>query len=171
MQYSHCSHNFICLFNFCCTGFSSCSERESLSSCGVQASHCGGLPCCGGQIQVRSLQQLKHVGSAVVVPRLESTGSAVAGHGLSCSMVCGIFLDQGSNLCLLQWLVDSLPWATKEALATCFKVFYGQALHCFPKFWWKEWYEQILTPKSELRGLNNIRKNTGLLQTNSFFFF
>ena len=29
-------------------------------------------------------------------------------HGLSCSMVCGIFLDQGSN-CLLHWQVDSFP--------------------------------------------------------------
>ena len=24
-------------------------------------------------------------------------------------MVCGILLDQGSNLCLLHWLADSLP--------------------------------------------------------------
>ena len=28
---------------------------------------------------------------------------------LSCSMVCGIFSDQGSNLCLLHWQVVSLP--------------------------------------------------------------
>ena len=30
-------------------------------------------------------------------------------HGLSCSMACGIFPDQGSNPCLLHWQVDSLP--------------------------------------------------------------
>ena len=27
---------------------------------------------------------------------------------LSCSTACGIFLDQGSNLCLLHWQADSL---------------------------------------------------------------
>ena len=30
-------------------------------------------------------------------------------HGLSCSEACGIFMDQGSNLCLLHWQADSLP--------------------------------------------------------------
>ena len=29
--------------------------------------------------------------------------------GLSCSTARGIFLDQGSNLCILHWQVDSLP--------------------------------------------------------------
>ena len=45
---------------------------------------------------------------------LRSTGSrrqasAVVGHGLSCSAACGIFLDQGSNLCPLHWQADSQP--------------------------------------------------------------
>ena len=35
--------------------------------------------------------------------------SIVGVHGLSCSEACGIFLDQGSNPCLLHWQVDSLP--------------------------------------------------------------
>ena len=30
-------------------------------------------------------------------------------HGLRCSTACGIFLDQGLNLCLLHWQADSLP--------------------------------------------------------------
>ena len=30
-------------------------------------------------------------------------------NGLSCSAACGIFPDQGSNLCLLHWQADSLP--------------------------------------------------------------
>ena len=35
----------------CCTqAFSSCSKRGLLSSSGVQASHCGGIPC-GAQAQ------------------------------------------------------------------------------------------------------------------------
>ena len=29
-------------------------------------------------------------------------------HGLSCSEVCGIFLDQGLNLCFPHWQADSL---------------------------------------------------------------
>ena len=37
------------------------------------------------------------------------TGSVVVEHGLSCCEACGIFLDQGSNSCLLLWQVDSLP--------------------------------------------------------------
>ena len=34
-------------------------------------------------------------------------GSVVVAHGLSCSAACGIFLDQGSNLCPLHWQADS----------------------------------------------------------------
>ena len=30
-------------------------------------------------------------------------------HGFSCSTACGIFPDQGLNLCLLYWQVDYLP--------------------------------------------------------------
>ena len=33
--------------------------------------------------------------------------SVVVVHGLSCSMACGIFPDQGSNPCLLHWQADS----------------------------------------------------------------
>ena len=36
-------------------------------------------------------------------------GSIVGMHGLSCSKACGIFLDQGLNLCPLHWQADSLP--------------------------------------------------------------
>ena len=45
---------------------------------------------------------------------LQSTGSRRAGsvivaHGPSCSAACGIFPDQGSNLCHLHWQADSQP--------------------------------------------------------------
>ena len=46
------------------------------------------------------------MGSVVVAPWLYSESSVVLEHGLSCSIACGIFLDQGSNL---HWLADSLP--------------------------------------------------------------
>ena len=35
------------------------------------------------------------------------TGSVVVAHGLTCSVTCGIFLDQGSNPCPLHWQADS----------------------------------------------------------------
>ena len=43
---------------------------------------------------------------------LRSTGSRCAGsvvvvHGLSCSVACGIFPDQGSHPCPLHWQADS----------------------------------------------------------------
>ena len=36
-------------------------------------------------------------------------GSAAVAHGPSCSTACGIFPDQGSNLCPLHWQADSQP--------------------------------------------------------------
>ena len=38
---------------------------------------------------------------------LWSAGSVVVAHRLSCSMACGIFPDQGPNLCPLHWQEDS----------------------------------------------------------------
>ena len=48
------------------------------------------------------------------LPLLRSTGSralasVVVARGLSCSEACGIFPDQGLNLCLLPWQADSIP--------------------------------------------------------------
>ena len=45
----------------------------------------------------------------VVIPGLQSTGSIVVAHRLSCSVTCGIFPDQGSIPCLLHLQADSLP--------------------------------------------------------------
>lgn len=38
---------------------------------------------------------------------LRPEGLVVVTHGLSCSMACGIFRDQGSNLGPLHWHADS----------------------------------------------------------------
>ena len=40
---------------------------------------------------------------------LRSAGSVVVAHGPSRSAACGIFPDQGSNLCPLHWQADSQP--------------------------------------------------------------
>ena len=54
--------------------------------------------------------------SIVVAPGLESIGSIAVALGLSCSAPCGIFLDQGSNSCLLHWQVNSLPLSHQGSL-------------------------------------------------------
>ena len=87
---------FINLCIFGCAGssllyaqaFSSCGKQGLLSSCSAWASHWGGFSCCGARV-------LGHTGSRILAewPVL----------GLSCSLVCGIFLDLGSNLCPLHW--------------------------------------------------------------------
>ena len=48
------------------------------------------------------------VGSVVVVCRLQSTGSVVVVHRLSCPRTCGIFPGQGLKLCPLHQQVNSL---------------------------------------------------------------
>ena len=62
--------------------FSSCGQQELLSSYCTQATFCGGFSC-GAQSRVH---------------RLSSRGT----------WACGIFPDQGSNLCLLHWWADFL---------------------------------------------------------------
>ena len=69
-----------------------------------------GLRCCvgfslvvasGGCSVVTASRLPVVVASLVVAHGLRGTGSGVVVHGLSCPMACGIFLNQGLNLCLL----------------------------------------------------------------------
>ena len=50
-------------------------------------------------------------------PGVQSTGLIVMAHGLSCSTACGIFPDQGLNLCLLHWQADFLLLSHQETEA------------------------------------------------------
>ena len=70
--------------HFCARAFSSCGKRGSLF-----------IAVCGPLL-------LWSTGS-------RRTGSVVVAHGPSCFPVCGIFPDQGSNLCPLHWQADSQP--------------------------------------------------------------
>ena len=73
----------------CCTWSpSSCGERGPL----FVAVHglCGGLPCCGAQAPGAQA-------SVVVARGLQSVGSVVVAHGLTCSTACGILPDQSST--------------------------------------------------------------------------
>ena len=79
--------------SFCLFNISGCAFRLSLvaesglSSCGVQASHCGGFSCWDSRTWASEVVALR----------------------LSCSAAFGIFLDQGLNLCPLHWQADSYP--------------------------------------------------------------
>ena len=46
---------------------------------------------------------------------LQSTGSGVVVHGLSSSVACESFQDQGLNFCLLPWQVDILLLSHQES--------------------------------------------------------
>ena len=73
----------------CCRqAFSGCRELGLLSCCNAQASQRSVFSYCGTQA----------LGTRV---------SVVAALGLSCSMACGIFPDQGWNPCPLHWQGDS----------------------------------------------------------------
>ena len=74
-----------------------------------------GLHCCAGfsLVVVRGL--LIATASPVVEQGLKGTGSIVVVHGFNCSTTCGILPDQGLNLCLLHWQVDSLPMSHWKA--------------------------------------------------------
>ena len=73
----------------CAWAFSSCSEW--------------------GLLFVAVHRSLSVVASLVAEHRLQSMGSVVVTHGLSCSLACGIFLDQGSNARPLHWQAGSYP--------------------------------------------------------------
>ena len=96
-----------------------------------------GLPCClsplqlwraGAALQLQRVGPLRwwllllqsigsrHVGFSSCAPRLQSTGSIVVTHGLSCSVACGIFPDQGLNLYLLHWQAGTLPLSHQGSL-------------------------------------------------------
>ena len=78
----------LCL-HYCTLAFSSCSKWED-----------SWLQCVGFSLEWFVLSQSS--GS-----RCDS--SVVVAHRFSCSVACGIFLDQGSNWCILHWQADSYP--------------------------------------------------------------
>ena len=66
-------------------------------------------------------QKLRLPGSRAQAQELRLPGSTAQAQELwlmdfSCSIAPGIFLDQGLNLCLLHWQVDSLPLSHQESL-------------------------------------------------------
>ena len=85
-----------------CTNFSLVVQSRGYSPVVVHR-----LLTAVASLAVEGLQGVR--ASAVAVSRLQSTGSVVVVHGLSFHMSCGIFPDQGLNLCLLSWQANFLP--------------------------------------------------------------
>ena len=75
--------------HFCARAFSSCGKW------GHSSSRCAGLSLS----QRLLLQSMDY----------RRAGSVIVAHWPSCSEACGIFPDQGSNLCPLHWQADSQP--------------------------------------------------------------
>ena len=100
-----------------------------------------GLCCCMGFSLVESRgyslaavhRLLTAVASLVAAPRLWSTGSAVVGHECNCSATCGIFPDQGSNLCLLHWQADSLPQGHQGSPSSALHLIQQVLRKCLPE--------------------------------------
>ena len=94
----------------CCPGFSLVAVSEGSSRVAVPGLLWWLLLLCSRGSKAHGLRSLAAAGGlSVVAPRLQSTGSVVVAHRLSCSSACGVFPDQGLNPCVLHWQVDSLP--------------------------------------------------------------
>ena len=87
--------NFIYLFMLCWVFISVRGLSLVVASGGHSSSRCAGLSLSRPLL-------LRSTGS-------RCADSVVVAHGLSCSVACGIFPDQGSNPCPLHWQADSQP--------------------------------------------------------------
>ena len=73
----------------------------------VRAYHSGGFSCCRTGVLGMRASVVKVSAFSSVVRGLQSAGSVVVAHRLSCFVACGIFPDQRSNQCTLHCKVDS----------------------------------------------------------------
>ena len=89
---------------------------QLFSSRGVQASRRGDC-WCGAWARVRGLQCLQP--QKLWLQGSGAQAQELTAHRLSCFEACRIFMDQGSNLCLLSWQADSLPLSHQGRLNSC----------------------------------------------------
>ena len=78
---------------------------------------------------------------------MSTQASVVVAHRLSCSTACGIFPEQGSNLCALHWQADSNPLDYQENALTPFNsswLYYG-TVH-LPHVEWQAFYYDPACP-------------------------
>ena len=79
---------WLCLVSLAALGLSLVAARGAALCCSARNSYCGGFSRCGAWA-------------------LGIQASVVVAQRLRCSTACGIFLDQGSNPCPLNWQADS----------------------------------------------------------------
>ena len=106
--------SFICFCSAglrCCVGFSLAGAALQLRPAGFSLWWLLLLPSTG-----RRARGLSSFGSWDPQHRLYSCGA-----GASLFLGCGILMGQGSNLCLLQWQVDSLPLSLQGSPHTVFE--------------------------------------------------
>ena len=105
----------------CCVGFFLVVVSGALLFVLVQKLLFGeDSPVAEHGLQGRQASEAEAHGSAVAVPGLQGTGSAVVATRLICFASCGIFPDQGLNPCLLHWQADSLPLSQQGSLPFSF---------------------------------------------------
>ena len=85
-----------------CAGFLQLQQAGPALDCDAWASHCSGFSYCRAWA-------LSSWASVVVARGFQREGLVLVVCGVSCSAACGIFLDQGLNLCSLHWQADSYP--------------------------------------------------------------
>ena len=91
------SYLFLAVLGLCwCMVLSNYGKQGLLSSCSVQASHCGGF-----LLQSTGSRAWGLLSCGTWAQQLWLPGSVVMAHGLSCPVAHEIFLDQGLNPCLL----------------------------------------------------------------------
>ena len=114
-----------CVFRCCAQAFSSCSkwrlllqlqQAGAILHCGMWASHFGSFSCCRARALGVQASVAQHTGTAAAAPGLQNVASEVVAHGLSYSPARGIFLEQGWNLCLLHWQMNSYPLGHQGSL-------------------------------------------------------
>ena len=107
---------FVYLFIYGCVGSSFLWGLSLVAaSGGHSSSQCAGLSLSRPLL-------LRSTGS-------RRTGSVIVVHGPSCSTACGIFPDQGSNLCPLHWQADSQPLRHQGSPSSCSFKYFWHAQH------------------------------------------
>ena len=105
---------------FCSAFHSSCLETVSLNS-----SSSSNVPPVNFSLTLLPKLKKKPFGfwmtSFIWLPPMADVTGIFCFFPGGCYMACGIFLNQGLNLCLLHWQVDSLPLSQQGSPTTFFK--------------------------------------------------
>ena len=139
---------YMCIFIYGCAGslllhvnFSLAEGAGLLSSWGAQASRCRAFSCCGAG--AAGYAGFSSCCSWAPGLRLRSSGARVRW-----ATARGIFPDQGSNVCLLHWQVDSLSLGHQGSPCLSFyqwlkSISLCPASFCTPRPNWRKWRKPL----------------------------